>query len=73
MLDVRKTIMGIWYLRYFEAGAPTAYACETYYSLKAKDVAVARYLRLGGDDILKVTTPLKPNHFRRWLKRIWPI
>jgi hypothetical protein len=62
--------MGIWHLRYFEAGATAAYMCETYYSVKTRDVAVARYLRLGGDDILTVTTPLKLHQFRRWLKGI---
>jgi hypothetical protein len=61
--------MGIWHLRYFEAGTTTAYMCETYFSAKARDVAVARYLRLGGDDILKVANLLKLDHFRRWLKK----
>jgi len=62
--------MGIWYLNYFEAGAGTSYMCETYYSVRARDVAVAHYLRLGGDDILTVTTPQRVDQFRRWLKGI---
>jgi hypothetical protein len=61
--------MGIWQLEYFEAGASTAYMRETFYSVEAKDSAVALYGRYGGDDVLKVTAPRKRTPVRLWLKQ----
>ena len=48
--------MTFWRLEYFEGGSPNAYVIETYFRLEERDAAVARYLRLGGDDILKITS-----------------
>jgi hypothetical protein len=61
--------MGIWQLEYFEAGASTAYMRETFYSVEAKDSAVALYARYGGDDVLKVTAPGKRTPIGLWLKQ----
>jgi hypothetical protein len=61
--------MGIWELEYFEAGASTAYMSETFYSVEAKDSAVALYARHGGDDVLKVTAPRKGTPIRFRLKQ----
>ena len=47
--------MGIWYLEYFEAGETTAFMSETFFGVGAKDEAVARFFRLGGDDVLRVS------------------
>jgi len=62
--------MTVWRLEYFEGGSPDAYIVETYFSSEERDVAVARYLRLGGDDILKITSKRALEHFRFWLGEI---
>jgi hypothetical protein len=53
--------MTIWRLEYFESGSVLPYMSGTYFSAEERDSAVTHYLRLGGDDLLKVTTarPLK--------------
>lgn len=47
--------MTVWRLEYFEDGSPNAYMTETHFSSQQRDTAVARFLRLGGDDVLKIT------------------
>jgi hypothetical protein len=64
-LEVEKT-MGIWHLEYFEAGATTAYMSETFFGVGAKDEAVARFFRLGGDDALRVSAS-KQGRLLGWL------
>jgi hypothetical protein len=48
--------MTIWHLKYFESGSAVPYMSQTYFSAEEKDSAVTHYLRLGGDDVLKVTS-----------------
>lgn len=62
--------MTVWRLEYFADGSPDAYMIETYFSAEERDAAVARYLRLGGDDVLKVTSRHVLDHIRSWLGKI---
>jgi len=48
--------MAVWQIEYFEVGASTPYLRERFFSVNAKDVAVRRFVRLGGDDFLKITS-----------------
>jgi hypothetical protein len=61
--------MAAWQLEYFEVGASLPYMRETFFRVDARDVAILRFIRLGGDDILKITSskvvPLN------WLKKIF--
>jgi hypothetical protein len=47
--------MPIWVFEYFERGAPTAYLRQTLVGAEARNAAVLQFLRLGGDDLLKIT------------------
>jgi len=60
--------MTFWHLEYYELGSSIAYLCETYFSAEKKDLAVARHARLGGDDVLKITTRSVPDLVQDWLK-----
>jgi hypothetical protein len=62
--------MTVWRLEYFEGGSPNAYMIETYFSSEERDAAVARYLRLGGDDILKITSKRAFDRIRFWFGKI---
>ena len=46
---------GSWLLEYFEMGSTKAYSVEMVFSREDMEFAVALYLRLGGDDSLRVT------------------
>jgi hypothetical protein len=46
---------GFWLLEYFEIGSTKPYSIEMVLSREDMEFAVALYLRLGGDDILRVT------------------
>lgn len=48
--------MTIWCLTYFESSSAMPYMSQTYFSAEEKDSAVSHYLRLGGDDLLEVTS-----------------
>jgi hypothetical protein len=62
--------MIIWCLEYFEDASLNAYMSETYFSAEKRDAAIARYLRLGGDDVLKITSEQALDHVRFWLRKI---
>jgi hypothetical protein len=47
--------MTVWRFEYFETGSTFPYS-QTYFSAEQRDSAVNHYLRLGGDDQLKVTS-----------------
>ena len=46
-----------WQFYYFESGANEPYCCKTFRSRKEMEIALARFLRLGGDDDLRVVSP----------------
>jgi hypothetical protein len=46
-----------WQFHYFESGANEPYCRKTFRSRKEMEVALARFLRLGGDDDLQVVSP----------------
>jgi hypothetical protein len=46
-----------WQAKYFEAGSDLPYRIEVFLSRAKLDFAVALYLRVGGDDTLKITGP----------------
>jgi hypothetical protein len=59
LLSVARTMLsrGQWQAKYFEAGSDLPYRIEVFLSRAKLDVAVALYLRVGGDDTLKITGP----------------
>lgn len=59
--------MTLWQLEYFEEGSRNAYRIEKYFSVEKKNAAVARYLRLGGDDVLHITSKHGLDYIRFWL------
>jgi hypothetical protein len=46
-----------WQFYYFESGANEPYCRKTFRSRKEMECALARFLRLGGDDDLQVVAP----------------
>jgi hypothetical protein len=46
-----------WQFYYFESGANEPYCRKTFRSRKEMEFALARFLRLGGDDDLRVVSP----------------
>jgi hypothetical protein len=46
-----------WQAKYFEAGSDLPYRIEVFLSRAKLDVAIALYLRVGGDDTLKIAGP----------------
>jgi hypothetical protein len=46
-----------WRVYFFEPGADRAYCSKRYFSRRRMKKAVALYLRLGGDDIMRVVPP----------------
>jgi hypothetical protein len=46
-----------WQFYYFESGARHPYCHRTFYSRSEMEVALARFMRLGGDDDLQVISP----------------
>jgi hypothetical protein len=59
--------MSVWKLKFFELGSQSAYDTKFFYSREAAEVALRHYLRLGGDDILKVISPKDNVSLRSWL------
>ena len=57
---------GFWLLEYFEMGSTKAYSVEMVLSREDMEFAVALYLRLGGDDILRVTPPRQRAESQRY-------
>jgi hypothetical protein len=60
--------MAVWQLEYFEIGAPLPYMRETFFRVDARDVAILRFIHMGGDDTLKVTSSKMVA--LSWLKKI---
>jgi hypothetical protein len=59
LLSVRKALFSRrqWRAKYFEAGSDLPYRIEVFLSRARLEIAVALYLRVGGDDTLKITGP----------------
>jgi hypothetical protein len=59
LFSVARTLFSspLWQAKYFEAGSDLPYRIEVFLSRAKLDVAVALYLRVGGDDTLKITGP----------------
>jgi hypothetical protein len=60
--------MAVWQLEYFEVGASLPYMRETFFRVDARDGAILRFIHIGGDDILKVTS--SKIVALSWLKKI---
>jgi hypothetical protein len=59
LLSARRALFSRpqWHAKYFEAGSDFPYRIEVFLSRAKLDIAVALYLRVGGDDTLKITGP----------------